>query len=85
MPGALEGVASKRWRQLERVAHALRSLGDEPMTQERVERLTRRQGSVKNFAVENWNGERLCVSLPMQLRQRQRLLATVSHVLRWPT
>ena len=43
-PGALEGVASKRWRQLERVAQALRSLGDTPMTQARAERLAQRFG-----------------------------------------
>ena len=43
-PGALEGVASKRWRQLERVAQALRSLGDTPMTQVRAERLAQRFG-----------------------------------------
>ena len=30
--GALEGVASKRWRRLERVAQTLRSLGDTSMT-----------------------------------------------------
>ncbi len=30
-PGALEGVPNKRWRQLERVAQALRSLGDTPI------------------------------------------------------
>ena len=41
-PGALEGVASKRWRQLERVAQALRSLGDTPMTHARAERLAQR-------------------------------------------
>ncbi len=43
-PGALEGVASKRWRQLERVAQALRSLGDTPMTHARAERLAQRFG-----------------------------------------
>ena len=42
--GALEGVASKRWRQLERVAQALRSLGDTPMTHARAERLAQRFG-----------------------------------------
>ena len=44
----------------------------------------RRQGSVKSFAFEICNGERVGASLPTQLRQRQRLLARVSHVLRWP-
>ena len=38
----MEGVANKRW--LERVAEALRSLGDEPMTQARAERLALRFG-----------------------------------------
>ena len=42
--GSLEGVASKRWRQLERVAQALRSLGDTPMTHARAERLAQRFG-----------------------------------------
>ena len=42
--GALEAVAGKRWRQLERVAQALRSLGDTPMTQARAERLAQRFG-----------------------------------------
>ena len=44
----------------------------------------RRQGSIKSFAFEICNGVRVGVSLPTQLRQRQRLLARVSHVLRWP-
>ena len=42
--GALEGVTGKRWRQVERVAQALRSLGDTPMTQARAERLAQRFG-----------------------------------------
>ena len=42
--GALERVTSKRWRQLERVAQALRSLGDTPMTHARAERLAQRFG-----------------------------------------
>ena len=42
--GALEGVASKRWRQLERFAQALRSLGDKPMTRASAERLAKRAG-----------------------------------------
>ena len=42
--GSLEQVASKRWRQLERVAQALRSLGDTPTTQVRAERLAQRFG-----------------------------------------
>ena len=43
-PGALEGVANKQWRQLERVAQALRSLGHTPMTHARAERLAQRFG-----------------------------------------
>ena len=42
--GALEGVANKRGRELERVAQALRPLGEEPMTQARAERLAQRFG-----------------------------------------
>jgi len=42
--GALEGVASKRWRQLERFAQAIRSLGDKPMTRASAERLDKRSG-----------------------------------------
>ena len=42
--GALQGEASKRWRHLERVAQALRSLGDTPMTRARAERLAQRFG-----------------------------------------
>ena len=42
--GALEGVGGKRWRQLERVAQALRCVGDTPMTQARAERLAQRFG-----------------------------------------
>lgn len=42
--GALEGVTSKRLRQLERVAQALRSLGDTPMAHARAERLAQRFG-----------------------------------------
>ncbi len=45
----------------------------------------RRQGSIKSFAFELGNAERVGVSLPAQLRQRQRLLARVAHVLRWPS
>ena len=45
----------------------------------------RRQESVKNFAFEICNGERVGVPLPTQLRQRQRVMATVAHVLLWPT
>lgn len=41
---ALERVADKRWRQLERIAQALRSLGDTPMTQAQAERLAHRFG-----------------------------------------
>lgn len=42
--GSPEGVASKRWRQLERFAQALRALGDKPMTQTGAERLAKRFG-----------------------------------------
>ena len=42
--GSLEKVGSKRWRQLERVAQVLRSLGDTPLTQARAERLAQRFG-----------------------------------------
>jgi putative transposase len=42
--GALEGLAGKRWRQLERVAQALRSLGNTPMTRTQAERMARRFG-----------------------------------------
>ena len=42
--GSLERVASNRWRQLERVAQALRSLADSPMTQARAERMAQRFG-----------------------------------------
>ena len=45
----------------------------------------RRQGSVKSFALELGNGERVGVSLPTQLRQRQWIMARVAHVLRWPS
>lgn len=40
--GALEGVPSKIWRRNERIAQALRSLGDTPMTHARAERLGQR-------------------------------------------
>ena len=43
-PCALEGEAGKRWRQLKRVAQALRSLGDTPMTRARAERMAQRFG-----------------------------------------
>ena len=42
--GGLEGVAAKRWQQLERIAQALRSLGETPLTQARAERLAQRFG-----------------------------------------
>ena len=42
--GSLEGVANKRWRQLERVVKALRALDDEPMTRAGAERLAKRLG-----------------------------------------
>ena len=42
--GELEGVPNKRWRQLERVAQALRSLGDTPITHVCAERLAQRFG-----------------------------------------
>ncbi len=37
-------MANKRWRELERVAQALRSLGDAPMTRAQAERLAQRFG-----------------------------------------
>jgi putative transposase len=43
-PGALEGVESKSWQRSERVAQALRSLGDTPMTHARAKRLGQRFG-----------------------------------------
>ena len=43
-PGVLERVPGKRWRQLERVVQALRSIGETPMTQARAERLAQRFG-----------------------------------------
>ena len=45
----------------------------------------RRQGSIKSFAFELGNAERVGVSLPTQLRQRQWVMARVAHVLRWPS
>ena len=45
----------------------------------------RRQESIKSFAFELGNAERVGVSLPTQLRQRQWVLARVAHVLRWPS
>lgn len=45
----------------------------------------RRQGSVKSFAFELGDTERVGVSLPTQLRQRQRVMARAAHVLRWPS
>ena len=42
--GALEGVPSKIWRRNERIAQALRSLGDTPMTHARAVRLGLRFG-----------------------------------------
>ena len=44
----------------------------------------RRQGLLKSFVFEVGNGERVGVSLPTQLRQRQWIMARVAHVLRWP-
>jgi hypothetical protein len=44
-----------------------------------------RQGSIKSFAFELGNAERVGVSLPTQLRQRQWVMARVAHVLRWPS
>ena len=45
----------------------------------------RRQGPIKSFAFELGNAERVGVSLPTQLRQRQRVMARVANVLRWPS
>jgi putative transposase len=40
--GGLESVSAKRWQQLERIAQALRSLGETALTQARAERLAQR-------------------------------------------
>ena len=45
----------------------------------------RRQGSIKSFAFELGNAERVGVSLSTQLRQRQWVIARVAHVLQWPS
>ena len=47
-PGELERLDTKRWERLARIAQALRSLGDEPMTRVRA------QGLAKRFGV-HWN------------------------------
>jgi len=44
----------------------------------------RQQATITSFALALGNGERVGVSLPTQLRNRQWLLARVAHVLRWP-
>ena len=43
-PGALERYQEKRWRQLERVAQALRSLGDQPLSHPRADSFAKRFG-----------------------------------------
>ncbi|CAN7768089.1 hypothetical protein LJR039_007402 [Pseudorhodoferax sp. LjRoot39] len=43
----------------------------------------RRQGASKSFALDLGNAERVGMSLPTQLRQRQWVLARVAHVLQW--
>lgn len=43
----------------------------------------RRQGSSMSFALDLGNAERVGLSLPTKLRQRQWVLARVAHVLRW--
>ncbi len=43
------------------------------------------QGSIRSFAFELGNAERVGVSLPTQLRRRQWVVARVAHVLRWPS
>ena len=43
------------------------------------------QRSVKNFAIALGSVERVGVSLPTHLRQRQWVLAMTAHVLRWPS
>jgi TniQ len=45
----------------------------------------RRQGSIKSFSFELGTAERVGVSLPTRLRQRQSVMARVAHVLRWPS
>ena len=42
--GSFDKLASKRWRQSERVAEAMRSLGETLMTQARAERMAQRFG-----------------------------------------
>ena len=44
----------------------------------------RRQGSLNSSVFELGNAERVGVSLPTQLRQRQSVIARVVQVLRWP-
>lgn len=44
----------------------------------------RQQATITSFALALGNGQRVGVSLPTQLRNRQWLLARVAHVLRWP-
>ena len=43
----------------------------------------RRPGSVKDFAFETAGAQRVDMSLPTRLRDRQWVLARVAHVLRW--
>ena len=45
----------------------------------------RRPGSTTSFALALGNVERVGVSLPTQLQQRQWLMARMAHVLRWPS
>lgn len=45
----------------------------------------RRPGSVKIFAFELGNAERVGISLSTQLRHRQWVMGIVAHVLRWPS
>jgi len=45
----------------------------------------RQQGLTKNFTFDLGNAERVGVSLPTQLRQRQWVMARVAHMLLWPS
>ena len=44
VPGALERVADKQWNHFQRIAKALRSMGDLPMTRHQAQRLSERFG-----------------------------------------
>ena len=54
-PGALELYQEKRWRQLERVAQALRSLGDQPLSHPRADSLAKRFGVDRSTIYRYWS------------------------------